>query len=1053
MANFKYYEDDYELAVLELLENCDWEYQCGYDIHREKDDIILLDDFQEYLSRKYGYFSEDELHTLISYITSYSNQSLYRSMKETYKILTRGYTLHRDDGTDQFIDFFDFGKDAETINVFRAVNQFEFEEYHNRRPDIVLFINGIPVSVFELKNPADETVSIADAYAQTHIRYAQDIPSLMKFDFINVISDGANTRYGSLFSSYEFYFKWNSTNGEDYSNADGIESIHVLICGLFTHRTVLNILNSYIYFPDNSDSSLLILPKYYQYYGAEKMYAHILEEYEAGSGKGGTYWGATGCGKSYTMLFLSKRLTMSLELHKPTIILLTDRNDLDEQLSGDFENAKEYLVDENSVSIANRKKLHEKLDNVESGGIYLMTIQKFSEDISLLSRRKNIICISDEAHRTQTNTEAKYIISKSDAKKTYGFAKYLRDSFPNATYVGFTGTPIDATLRVFGEVVVQYTMKQSLDDGSTVGIARLPGPREVQLDEKMAQACDEYYRLQAEAGANEYQIEKSKKDMTNLKVILGNPDRLDIVVRHFIWHYEKRCEEHATVNGKAMFVCYDREIAWMVYKKVKALRPEWFVKRKCAPEYEGSHLDRDAIEIEKIALVCTNGKNDPAEMTAAIGDSRTRKAYARAFKDDKSNLKIAIVVDMWITGFDVPSMDTMYLDKPVETHNLIQTISRVNRVFKGKKEGLIVDYIGLEGAILTAMKLYNGDITPVNGIDTSLVVFKDFLDRTIQLMHGYDYSAFFTDSISSLERLTIIQKGVEYVLSEKARKDNFMGFTLRCKKAFDVCIGHDQITDQEVEQLHFFLCVRSVIFKMTAGDTPDATLMNKHITELVNRAISSTYSGKEFNFDEQPTDDIQMLFSDEFIDKLKKIPYPNTKYQALVKLLKRAIKEFGKTNRLKAIEFSKKLKNVIDRYNSRNTISDVEDIIDDVVNNLSEELEKIFTDLKQEKQSFEDLGITFEEKAFYDILIAVAEKYGFKEQLSEDTYIFLAKEIQKLVGNKSKYTDWTNRQDVKDELYADVAKLLKKNGYPPKTIDVAYDEIMKQVENYKQYAE
>lgn len=1053
MAHFKYYEDDYELAVLELLENCGWEYQCGYDIHREKDNIILLDDFQEYLSRKYGYFSEDELHTLISYITSYSNQSLYRSMKETYKILTRGYTLHRDDGTDQFIDFFNFGKDAETVNVFRAVNQFEFEEYHNRRPDIVLFINGIPVSVFELKNPADETVSIADAYAQTHIRYAQDIPSLMKFDFINVISDGANTRYGSLFSSYEFYFKWNSTNGEDYSNADGIESIHVLIRGLFAHRTVLNILSSYIYFPDNSDSSLLILPKYYQYYGAEKMYAHILEEYEAGSGKGGTYWGATGCGKSYTMLFLSKRLTMSLELHKPTIILLTDRNDLDEQLSDDFENAKEYLVDENSVSIANRKKLLEKLGNIESGGIYLMTIQKFSEDISLLSRRKNIICISDEAHRTQTNTEAKYIISKSDAKKTYGFAKYLRDSFPNATYVGFTGTPIDATLRVFGEVVVQYTMKQSLDDGSTVGIARLPGPREVQLDEKMAQACDEYYRLQAEAGANEYQIEKSKKDMTNLKVILGNPDRLDIVVRHFIWHYEKRCEEHATVNGKAMFVCYDREIAWMVYKKVKALRPEWFVKRKCAPEYEGSHLDRDAIEIEKIALVCTNGKNDPAEMTAVIGDSRTRKAYARAFKDDKSNLKIAIVVDMWITGFDVPSMDTMYLDKPVETHNLIQTISRVNRVFKGKKEGLIVDYIGLEGAILTAMKLYNGDITPVNGIDTSLVVFKDFLDRTIQLMHGYDYSAFFTDSISSLERLTIIQKGVEYVLSEKARKDNFMGFTLRCKKAFDICIGHDQITDQEVEQLHFFLCVRSVIFKMTTGDTPDATLMNKHITELVNRAISSTYSGKEFNFDEHPTDDIQMLFSDEFIDKLKKIPYPNTKYQALVKLLKRAIKEFGKTNRLKAIEFSKKLKNVIDRYNSRNIISDVEDIIDDVVNNLSEELEKIFNDLKQEKQSFEDLGITFEEKAFYDILIAVAEKYGFKEQLSEDTYIFLAKEIQKLVGNKSKYTDWTNRQDVKDELYADVAKLLKKNGYPPKTIDVAYDEIMKQVENYKQYAE
>lgn len=278
-----------------------------------------------------------------------------------------------------------------------------------------------------------------------------------------------------------------------------------------------------------------------------------------------------------------------------------------------------------------------------------------------------------------------------------------------------------------------------------------------------------------------------------------------------------------------------------------------------------------------------------------------------------------------------------------------------------------------------------------------------------------------------------------------------MGFTQRAKKAFDVCIGHDEITESDDEQLHYFMCVRSIIFKMTTGDTPDATLMNQRVAELVNRAISSTYSGKVFNFDEQPTDDVQMLFSDEFIDKLKRIPYPNTKYQALVKLLKRAIKEFGKTNRLKAIEFSKKLKNVIDRYNSRNVISDVEDIITDVVDGLSEELEKIFTDLKTEKQSFEELNITYEEKAFYDILISVADKHGFRDKIPDDKFIFLAKEIQKMVSNKSKYTDWTNRQDVKDELYTDVAVLLKKNGYPPRTIDDAYDEIMKQVENYKQY--
>lgn len=1052
MPSYKYYENDFELAVLQILENVGWEYSCGYDIHREKDDVILRQDLQEYLLRRYGYFSDDELDIVIAHLTSVSNQSLYRSMKETYKLIQKGCFLHRDDGSEQFIEFFSM-EDIENINIFRAVNQFEFNEYKNRRPDIVLFVNGIPVSVFELKNPADESVSVVDAYEQTHIRYSQDIPSLMKYDLINVISDGANTRYGSLFSSYEFYFKWNSTDGMDYNNADGIESIFMLVSGLFNRITLLNILTNYVFFPDNSDNNTLILPKYYQYYGAEKMYENIIVEYKKGSGKGGTYWRATGCGKSYTMLFLSKRLTMSVDLHKPTIILLTDRNDLDEQLATEFENAKEYLVDENSISIKNRIMLRSKLDNIVSGGIYLMTIQKFSEDICLLSDRRNIICISDEAHRSQTNTEAKYVISKSDAKKTYGFAKYLRDSFPNATYVGFTGTPVDATLRVFGEPVVKYTMQQSLDDGATVGIVRLPGPREVQLDERLAAACDEYYRLMAEAGANEYQIEQSKKDMTKIEVVLGNPDRLDIVVRHFIWHYEKRCAERATINGKAMFVCYKREIAWEVYKRIKDLRPEWFEKRKCAPEFDGCELDRDSMEIEKVKLVCTNGKNDEKELADLIGDSKDRKNYAKAFKDNKSNFKIAIVVDMWITGFDVPSLDTMYLDKPVETHNLIQTISRVNRVFKGKKEGLIVDYIGLEGAIMSAMKLYNGDISPVNGIDTSLVVFKDFLDKIIHLMSGYNYRRFFDTTITPLERLTIIQKGVEFVLANKIRKDNFMGFTLRAKKAFDVCIGHDQISDSEVEQLHYFMCVRSVIFKMTSGDTPDATLMNQKISELVDRAISSTYSGKEFNFDERPTDDVQILFSDEFLEKLKRIPYPNTKYQALVKLLKKAIKEFGKTNRLKSIEFSKRLKNVIDRYNSRNEISDVEDIIEDVVDNLSEELEKIFQALKKEKASFEEMNITYEEKAFYDILLLVAEKHGFKDKMEDEQYIFLAKEIHKIVNNKSKYTDWTNRQDVKDELYTDVAILLKKNGYPPRTIDDAYDEIMKQVENYKKHSD
>ena len=1050
MSNFKYYENDYELAVLELFTNEDWEYQCGYDIHRKKHEVILKEEFEKYLTNRYGKLSEREIDELIIYLTGFSNQSLYRSMKETYKRIQKGYNLLRDDETNLFVEFFDYSK--ENKNYYKIVNQFEFEEYHDRRPDIVCFVNGIPVSVIELKNPADQMVNINDAYEQTTIRYAKDIPSLMKFDFINVISDGANTKYGSLFSTYEFYFKWNSTDGDNYINATGVEGIKTLVAGLFKKDVLITVIKDYLFFPDNSDDNLLILPKYYQFYGSERMYGHILSAYLKDKREGGTYWGATGCGKSYTMLFLSKKLTTSVTLNKPTILLITDRNDLDEQLSENFENAKNYLIDENCICIKNRTMLKKKLNKVESGGIYLMTIQKFSEDLDMLSDRKNIICISDEAHRTQTNLSGKYVTKNGETKKKYGFAKYLRDSFPNATYVGFTGTPVDATIKVFGQPVVKYTMKQSLDDGATVKISRLPGPREVQLDEKIAKLCDKYYQLQYDEGANEYQIEESKKEMSKVKVILQNPDRLDIIVKHFIWHYERRCQENSTVNQKAMFVCYDREIAFEVYKRIKEARPEWFIKRKCAPEYDGQELDRESIEIEKVKLVCTNGKNDTKELSDVIGNEKDRRKYAKAFKDKKSNFKIAIIVDMWVTGFDVPSMDTMYLDKPLETHNLIQTISRVNRVFKGKSEGLIVDYIGLEGSILNAIKLYNGDIRPVNGVEVSLSVFKDFMSMLDGLMSEFDFSLFFNNSITPLERLNLIQSGTEYVMKLKTRKDNFMGYTLRAKKAFDICIGHPDIEDEEVEKLHYYLCIRSMIYKMTNGDTPDATLMNKKVLELVNKAISSTYDGKEFNFENSKVDDTQDIFSDEFIERLKKIKYPNTKYQALVKLLKKAISEFGKTNILKATEYSKKLKRVIEKYNTRNEINEVEEIIEDFVNDLSEEVEKIYKELQNEKNSFEELNITYDEKAFYDILIAVAEKYNFRNKIEEEKFIYLAKEIKVLISNKSKYTDWTNRQDIKDELHFNVAVLLKKNGYPlHEPIEDAYDEIMKQVENFKKY--
>lgn len=1049
MPSFKYYENDFELAVLELLNNQGYDYVCGYDIHRQTSEIIIEEDFKKYINNNYSDLSEEEYSRIKNNIAVLSSGNLYRSFKETYSRIISGLDIVRPGKETIHIDYIDF-KNRDN-NIFKVVNQYEVEEYHNRRPDIIIFINGIPVSVFELKNPADETVNIFDAYDQTMNTYARDISSLMRFDFINVIADGANNKYGSLFSDYEFYFKWNSNDGNDYSNSDGIESVKRLINGLFNIDTLLNVLHHYIFIPDNSDDDLVVVPKYYQYYGSESMFSNILNVYRDKGNKGGTYWGATGCGKSYIMLFLSKRITTSPQLEKPTIILLTDRNDLDEQLSEDFEVAKNYLVDQNSLSIKNRKILKEKLENIESGGIYLMTIQKFSEDLNLLSNRHNIICISDEAHRTQTSTEGYYKRTKDGVKKAHPFGECVRNSFPNAIYVGFTGTPVDSTLKTFGSVVSKYTMKQSKDDGSTVGISRLPGPREVQLDEKLAEACDKYYEALANAGTNEYQIEASKREMTKIKHVLGAPSRLDIVVKHFIEHYEYRCSENSTVNQKAMFICYDREIAFDVYNRIKKLRPDWFVKRKISPEYEGEERDRDALEIEKVKIIATvDSKKDSQEWKDILGTKDDRKKYAKEFKDKKSNFKIAILVDMWITGFDVPSLDTMYLDKPVETHNLIQTISRVNRVFKGKEEGLVVDYIGLEGALLRAMKMYNGDAIPVPNVEVSYVIFKDFLSKIDELMNECDFSSFFDNTITPLERLNIIQKGTEYVMVLKERETNFMGYSLRMKKAFDICAGDDRIQESDVNRMHYYLCVRSVIYKMTIGDTPDDTLMNKKISELVDRAILSTYEGEKFDFSNK--DNVTDLFSDEFLNKLKDIPFANTKFQALLKLLKKAIKEFGKTNKLKSTVFSEKLKKVIDKYNARDEIEGVIDIIDDFVDGLSEELEKLFKDLQEEKQSFEKLGITYDEKAFYDILIEVAEKYKFKDQIEDEKFIYLAKEVKKLVSNKSKYTDWTNRQDIKDELYVDVAVLLKKNGYPPKKpIDDAYDEIMKQVENFKKY--
>lgn len=1047
-------ESSFENAVLELFQNQGYKYQCGYDLHRTNEEILIVDDFKDYLSKRYALLNlqESEINFISHNLLSSRGTSLYSTMKATLCTLQNGVTLDRSayGMKDEFIEYFDFSNVEN--NVFKVVNQFEVKDYAVRRPDIVVFINGIPVSVIELKTVSEEGVKLYSAFEQLTIRYTRDIENLMRFSFISVISDGVNTKCGSIFSDYKHFFPWKSTDGKSYVK-DGIESLTTMISGLFDHATLLNLIQNYIYFPDTSKNNLMILPKYSQYYASELLFYNIKEHMRpSGDGKGGTYFGATGCGKSYTMLFLTRRLVTSPDLNSPTVILLTDRTDLDDQLSSTFEASKEYLIDCNTLNVASREELNEKVKGVTSGGIFLMTVQKFDENVKLLSNRDNIICISDEAHRTQVNLDATLKIDEEGIKKHFGFATYLRNSFPNATYVGFTGTPIDATINVFGPIVAAYKMKQAVDDGSTVGIALLSGPSAVRLDEAKMGIVDRYYADQLSNGTNKYEVNESIKEMSKVRTIIDNDSRLNLIVDHFISHYENRVKEGATVKGKAMFVCYDRNIAYKVYKKIIARRPEWNIPKKTQEDESKltySQLNR-LKPVEMVKLVATRGANDEPNLYNLLGSDKYRSELATLFKDENSNFKIAIVVDMWLTGFDCASLDTMYIDKPLEKHTLIQTISRVNRVFDGKDKGLIVDYIGIEASLAKAMQLYSGDINPVSEIEASYVIFKDQMSLIDNLMDGFDYSKF--ESGTDLDRLMTLQKGMEFVQMKEDRETRFMGLTQRMKKAFDICVGDSRITNHEMFKLHFYCAIRSAIMKIGREGTPDAERMNQEVKKLVDGCISAFKDQKE---GEQTKTEI---FSEEYLKKIQGIPYKNTKFKMLIEMLRKVITQYSHTNKYKSEEFSKRMKRLVDKYNNRDgeILVSNDDVINDFIDSLSEEAQKILEDLKKDSDEFKKMGISFEEKAFYDILKAIRDKYGF--EFSEEKIIDLAKKVKVAVDDKAKYTDWSSKSNIKASLQSDIIRILNRNGYPPvflngypQNYQEVYEKVLAQVENYKKY--
>ncbi len=1043
----KFTESQLELAFIELLEKEGHSYVHGEKIKRNSDEVLIKEDLKKFLSQRYQSenITQNEIKSIIRQLETYPSSDLYESNKKIMNLVAEGFVMKREDRSqkDLYIQLIDYENTEK--NIFKFVNQLEIIGFEKRIPDGILYINGLPLVVFEFKSAIREEATLHDAYVQITTRYKRDIPELFKYNAFCVISDGVNNKAGSFFASYEYFYAWRKITGNE-QEVDGIDSMFSLIAGLFEKKRLCDVIHNFVYLPDSSKKDEKILCRYPQYYATRKLFENIkLHQKPNGDGKGGTYFGTTGCGKSFTMLFLTRLLMRSVDFNSPTIVLITDRTDLDSQLSEQFTNAKGYIGDEHVMSVESREDLRKQLQGRKAGGVFLTTIHKFTEDTELLTDRENVICISDEAHRSQINMEQKVKITADGVRKSFGFAKYLHDSLPNATYVGFTGTPIDATLEVFGDIVDSYTMVESEKDEITVGIIYEGRAAKVILENSKLREIEKYYAKCAEDGANENQIEESKKATTQMNAILGDPDRIKAVAKDFVAHYEKRVEEGSSVKGKSIFVCSSRNIAYDLYQQIILLRPEWAKVKVSADGVILSEREQKEIKpIERIKMVMTRGKDDSKELWDILGTKEHRKELDRQFKNEKSNFKIAIVVDMWLTGFDVPFLDTIYIDKPIQQHNLIQTISRVNRKFENKNKGLVVDYIGIKKAMNLALAHYNKvDNQNFEDIEVSVCLTKDQLDLLAKIFHNFNSDDYFKGS--ALAQLSCLNQAVEYVQITQEIEKRFMGIVKRLKAAYDICTGSESFTDFERDQIHFYLAVRSILFKLTKGSAPDTAQMNAKVREMISEAIVSEGVEEIFKLGDENETQID-IFHEDYLAKIEKIKLPNTKIKLLQQLLAKAISDFKKVNKVKGIDFSKKMQSLVEKYNERKE-SDV--LQSEVLEDFTDEIIDLYHALEKEKDSFEEMGIDFEEKAFYDILKDLARKYDF--EYPEEKLIHLSHEVKIVVDDKAKYSHWNARADIKAELKADLIVLLAENDYPPIDRDEVYKEIFEQAENFKKY--
>ncbi len=1097
--NGRFCESDYEYAFISFLEQEGWTYLSGDKMPRVYGrDVLNTEDLEAFIGKTNLDLNSDEIKQISDMIRLVGAENDFATLHKVYSWMVDGIQFTPQNGQPRMISLIDFEKPKN--NLFKVVNQLTVDytdngQLHNRRPDVLLYVNGMPVCIIELKNPTDAKATIAEAWKQINIRYWRDIPHLLHYCPLACISDGVKTRLGTVRTPYEHFYAWRRVNDGDKVSTLPFEETETMIKGVYAPKRFLEIFRDYIYFQDRiyDKDEREIVCRYPQFFAARLLKQSIIESVQTKSGKGGTYFGATGCGKTYTMAFLARQLSLRCsdisEMGSPTIVLIVDRDDLQKQGAKLFTKSKEFLnLGEVSV-VPNRAVLRQELGQRESGGFYICTIQKFCDRkddvIGLINERANIICFSDEAHRTQLAHSKKIQFSKDadenmKAMISKPYAKVLREALPNATFVGFTGTPIAETYQTFGDEIDRYTMDQAVSDGLTVSIKYHPRITKVLLDQEKVKQIEDYYTLCADEGASKEDIEASKKAMSSLEIILGEPSRLERLAVDIHDHYVSACAADPERIQKAMIVCSNRKIAYDLLMIFKKKYPEWFVERKAPEGIAVSKTELQNLrEMPYMAMVASAGRNDPKEMFDYLGGTNNNKRSDEldaAFKAEKSNLSIAIVVDMWITGFDVPCLTYMYNDKPLQKHQLIQTISRVNRKYNGKDFGLIIDYIGIRDNMRQALKIYGGDtsVAPtVDDIEQATVIFHEHMSVLQDLFKEYDLSPFINPDADPFERYCLLSKAAEYVFSsvqelsiESKKKSNKVSFKTyflktvkRMRNAYDICQPSGNLTEEESALAQCFMAIAGFVRKMSGTSEVDTETMNRKVSQMVEEALK--YNKVESILEEGEEEDI---FSPEYFEKLSDVKMPASKLELLIKMLRKQITEYMKTNQAAAKKYREMLEETIRIYHERRkhlTAEEAgetqENASEEIIKSATEQALKILKEMQTDRESFRKMGLTFEEKAFYDILMMLRDKYNF--EYGEDKVIdgivvndkcrILAKKVKEIIDVKSSFADWLNNQYVRDQLKYDIKVCLIKNKYPPQYSSEVFSKVMEQVEGFK----